>query len=156
MVTHYIHRGLAKKNFKENTLSAFKYSFKKKYGIETDLHATKDNKLICFHDFDLRSKFKLNKKIKDINYFDLKRISKKKKAEIPLLENLLKISKNRYPLLLEIKPLFKKENLSHLVKLVKKTKKYGIISFKENINSFKIKSKLLSKILFSAVLKELL
>ena len=29
MVTHYIHRGLAKKNFKENTLSAFKYSFKK-------------------------------------------------------------------------------------------------------------------------------
>ena len=49
MATHYIHRGLAKKNFKENTLSAFKYSFKKKYGIETDLQVTKDNQLICFH-----------------------------------------------------------------------------------------------------------
>ena len=29
MVTHYIHRGLAKKNLKENTIKAFKYSFKK-------------------------------------------------------------------------------------------------------------------------------
>ena len=27
-----IHRGLAKKNFKENTLNAFRYCFKKKYG----------------------------------------------------------------------------------------------------------------------------
>ena len=51
MSEHYIHRGLAKKSFKENTLSAFKYSFEKKYGIETDLHVTKDNQLICFHDY---------------------------------------------------------------------------------------------------------
>ena len=27
-----IHRGLAKKNFVENSISAFKYCFKKKYG----------------------------------------------------------------------------------------------------------------------------
>ena len=105
MITHYIHRGLAKKNFKENTLSAFKYSFKKKYGIETDLQVTKDNQLICFHDFNLRRKFNLNKNVKDINYYSLKKISKKRKATVPLLKDLLKISKNRYPLLLEIKPL---------------------------------------------------
>ena len=61
MVTHYIHRGLVKKNFKENTIRAFKYSFKKKYGIETDLHATKDNQIVCFHDFTLKRKFNLNK-----------------------------------------------------------------------------------------------
>ena len=48
MVTHYIHRGLAKKNFKENTLSAFKYSFKKKYGIETDLQVTKGQSINLF------------------------------------------------------------------------------------------------------------
>ena len=46
-----IHRGLAKKNFIENTISAFRYCFKKKYGIETDIHCTKDNKIVCFHDF---------------------------------------------------------------------------------------------------------
>ena len=59
MVTHYIHRGLAKKSFKENTLSAFKYSFKKRYGIETDLQVTKDNQLICFHDCPLDVYFAL-------------------------------------------------------------------------------------------------
>ena len=152
MVTHYIHRGLAKKHLKENTVKAFKYSFKKKYGIETDLHVTKDNQIVCFHDFTLKRKFKLNKKIKEINYFDLKKISKNKKIEIPLLKDLLKISKNKYPLLLEIKPLFKKENLLHLIKLTKNTKKYGLISFKEKnlINLYKINKKLPIGLLFLA------
>jgi len=155
MVTHYIHRGLAKKNFKENTLRAFKYSFKKNYGIETDLHATKDNQIICFHDFTLKRKFKLNKKIKEINYHELKKISKKKKNEIPLLKNLLKISKNRQSLLLEIKPLLQKKNLLQLVKLTKNTKKYGLISFKEKnlINLHKINNKLPLGLLFNATAK---
>ena len=150
MTTHYIHRGLAKKNFKENTLSAFKYSFKKKYGIETDLQVTKDNQLICFHDFNLRRRFNLNKNIKDINYYSLKKISKKKKATVPLLKDLLKISKNKYPLLLEIKPLLTKISLLNLIKLIKKTKKYGIISFKEKnlINLYKINKKLSLGLLF--------
>ena len=150
MVTHYIHRGLAKKHLKENTVKAFKYSFKKKYGIETDLHVTKDNQIVCFHDFNLKRKFKLNKKIKEINYFDLKKISKNKKIEIPLLKDLLKISKNKYPLLLEIKPLFKKENLLHLIKLTKNTKKYGLISFKEKnlINLYKLNKELSLGLLF--------
>jgi glycerophosphoryl diester phosphodiesterase len=144
MSLHLIHRGLAKKNFKENTIKSFKYSFKKKYGIETDLHATKDNQIVCFHDFTLKRKFKLNKKIKDINYSDLKKLSKKKKAEIPLLKDLLKISKNKHLLLFEIKPIFKRKNLLHLIKLTKRTKKYGLISFKEKnlINLYKINKKL--------------
>ena len=81
MITHYIHRGLAKKNFKENTIPAFKYSFKKNYGIETDLHVTKDNRFVCFHYYNLKGKFKINKKIKDINYGYLKKITKKKRRQ---------------------------------------------------------------------------
>ena len=123
MVTHYIHRGLAKKNFKENTLSAFKYCFKKRHGIETDLQVTKDNQLICFHDFNLKRKFNLNKNVKDINYSSLKKKSKKVNAPVPLLKDLLKISKNKYSLLLEVKPLLSKQNLLSLIKLIKKTKK---------------------------------
>ena len=79
MTTHYIHRGLAKKNFIENTISAFRYCFKKKYGIETDIHCTKDNKIVCFHDFSLKGKFKINKYLKNLNYKDLLIISKEKK-----------------------------------------------------------------------------
>ena len=152
MPIHLTHRGLSKKNFKENTIKSFKYSFKKKYGIETDLHSTKDNELVCFHDFNLKRKFKLNKKIKDINYSELKRIGKKNKIEVPLLKELIKISKNRFPLLLEIKPLFKKKTLMELIKLVKKIKKYGIISFKEKnlTNLYKINKKLPLGLLFTS------
>jgi len=150
MVTHYIHRGLAKKNFKENTLSAFKYSFKKKYGIETDLQVTKDNQLICFHDFNLRRRFNLNKNVKDINYSNLKKISNKRKAPVPKLEDLLRISRNKYPLLLEIKPLLTKHSLLNLIKLIKQAKKYGIFSFKEKnlINLYKLDKKLILGLLF--------
>ena len=150
MLTHYIHRGLAKKIFKENTLPAFRYSFKKKYGIETDLQVTKDNELICFHDFNLRRKFNLNKNVKDINYSNLKKISNKRKAPVPKLEDLLRISRNKYPLLLEIKPLLTKHSLLNLTKLMKKTKRYGIISFKEKnlINLYKINKKLPLGLLF--------
>jgi len=150
MVTHYIHRGLAKKSFKENTLSAFKYSFKKRYGIETDLQVTKDNQLICFHDFNLRRKFNLNKNVKDINYFTLKKISNKRKAPVPKLKDLLRISRNKYPLLLEIKPLLTKQSLLNLIKLIKKVKKYGIFSFKEKnlINLYKLNKKLNLGLLF--------
>ncbi|MDC1476296.1 glycerophosphodiester phosphodiesterase family protein, partial [Pelagibacteraceae bacterium] len=75
MTIHYIHRGLAKKDLKENTLPAFRYSFKKKYGIETDLHITKDNKFICFHYYNLKSTFNIKKKIKDIKYSYIKKIT---------------------------------------------------------------------------------
>ena len=152
MPIHLTHRGLSKKNFKENTIKSFKYSFKKKYGIETDLHSTKDNELVCFHDFNLMRKFKLNKKIKDINYSDLKKISKENKTEVPLLKELIKISKNRFLLFLEIKPLFKKKTLMKLIKLVKKIKKYGIISFKEKnlSNLYKMNKKLPLGLLFTS------
>ncbi len=139
-----IHRGLAKKNFVENTISSFRYCFKKNYGIETDIHCTKDNKIVCFHDFNLKSKFKVNKSLKDIKYKDLLKISKLKKKPIPLLKNLIKLSKNNKYLMLEIKPLFSKDNLKVLLNEVKKLKNYSLTSFKEKniINLCKAKKSL--------------
>ena len=63
---HLIHRGILRKECKENILSSFRASFQKGYGIETDIHATKDNKFICFHDFTLNRVFKIKKSIKTI------------------------------------------------------------------------------------------
>ena len=150
MTTHYIHRGLAKKKFKENTIQSFKYCFKRKFGIETDLQVTKDNKLICFHDFNLKRKFKLNVNVKDINYSKLKKISNKNKAPIPLLKDLLKISNNKHRLLLEIKPLLNNQNLMSLVNLTKKIKKIRLFSFKEKnlINLYKLNKGLSLGLLF--------
>ncbi len=139
-----IHRGLAKKKFVENTISSFRYCFKKNYGIETDIHCTKDNKIVCFHDFNLKSKFKVNKSLKDIKYKDLLKISKLKKKPIPLLKDLIKLSKNKKYLMLEIKPLFSKDNLKVLLNEVKKLKNYSLTSFKEKniINLCKAKKSL--------------
>jgi len=108
MVTHYIHRGLAKKKLEENTLAAFKYSFKKGYGIETDIHCTKDNKIICFHDFNLKNKFKVNRRIKDTNYNEIKKISLKFNSKVPLLDDLLKLNRSKFPLMIELKTIFSK------------------------------------------------
>ena len=150
MTTHYIHRGLAKKKFKENTIQSFKYCFKRKFGIETDLQVTKDNKLVCFHDFNLKRKFKLNVNVKDINYSKLKKISNKNKAPIPLLKDLLKISNNKHHLLLEIKPLLNNQNLMSLLTLTKKKKKIRLFSFKEKnlINLYKLNKRLSLGLLF--------
>ena len=147
---HIIHRGILNKNYKENCLESFRASFKKKYGIETDIHTTKDEKFICFHDFTLRRIFKINKSVKNINYKDLKKI-KNKKFEIPLLKEVLELSKNRFPIFIEIKPLLNKKLLSKLIMETKGYIKCIFISFKhENIqNLLKINSKVKVGISFS-------
>ena len=144
MVHLLIHRGLAKKNFTENSIPAFRYCFKKKYGIETDIHCTKDSKIVCFHDFNLKGKFKINKLLKNIKYRDLLKISRAKRKPIPLLTDLIKLSKNKRFLMLEIKPLFTKENLKILLKEIKNLKNYSLTSFKEKniVNLYKIKKNL--------------
>jgi glycerophosphoryl diester phosphodiesterase len=103
---HLIHRGIVNKLFKENLLNSFKQSFKKGYGIETDIHATKDNEFICFHDFTLKRILKRNLSVKNLNYSKIKEISTKLGKPIPLLKDLLKASNNKHAIFIEIKPLF--------------------------------------------------
>ena len=113
---HLIHRGIVNKNYKENLLNSFKASFKKGYGIETDIHTTKDGHFVCFHDFTLKRIHKINKSIKNINYFDLVNLTKKN--QIPLLKDLLKLSKNKFKLFIEIKPLMTNKLLRKLKKSI--------------------------------------
>ena len=138
---HLIHRGKVNKKYKENLLKSFNQSFKKGYGIETDIHVTKDNEFICFHDFTLKRIFKKNLSVKNLNYSKIKELSSIFKKPIPLLKDLLKSSKNRYPLFIEIKPAFPNSLLKKLTKETSKFTKCVFISFKhENIyNLLKIK-----------------
>ena len=142
MVQHLIHRGLINKNFQENTIKAFKHSFRRKYGIETDIHVTKDHEFICFHDFTLNRIFKKKISVKNIEYSKIKKISIQNKKPIPLLKDLLKSSKNKYSLFIEIKPSLTKKLLQKLLKETSKFSKCVFISFKhKNIYSLlKIKS----------------
>ena len=137
-----IHRGIVNKQYKENLLKSFKQSFKKGYGIETDIHATKDHEFICFHDFTLNRIFKKKESVKNMKYSKIKKISTQNKKPIPLLKDLLKTSKNKCPLFIEIKPTFSKKLLQKLLKETSKFSKCVFVSFKhENIyNLLKIKS----------------
>ena len=136
---HLIHRGIVNKRFKENLLKSFQQSFKKGYGIETDIHVTKDKEFICFHDFTLKRIFKKNLSVKDINYSKIKEISTKLDKPVPLLKDVLKSSNNKHPLFIEIKPLFSKFLLKKLIKVTSKFTKCVFISFKHE-NIFKLLS----------------
>ena len=132
-----IHRGIANKKLKENCFKSFKESFNKKYGIETDIHFTKDNKIICFHDFTLNRLFKINKSVKNLTYDEIKS-NTKSKISVPLLKDVLKLSKKRYLVFIEIKPILNLRNIKILLNEIKNYKNCIIISFKHT-NLFKIR-----------------
>ena len=132
-----IHRGIANKKLKENCFKSFKESFNKKYGIETDIHFTKDNKIICFHDFTLNRLFKINKSIKNLNFDEIKNKTKSK-ISVPLLKDVLKLSKKRYLVFIEIKPILNLRNIKILLNEIKNYKNCIIISFKHT-NLFKVR-----------------
>ena len=129
-----IHRGLAKKKFLENSTKSFNYCFNKNYGIETDIHATKDKEFICFHDFSLKRVFKKNLSVKNLNYSKIKEISTKLNKPVPLLKDLLKCSKNKHSLFIEIKPTLSISLLRKLLKETSRFKRCVFITFKhENV-----------------------
>ena len=129
-----IHRGLAKKKFLENNITSFKYCFNKNYGIETDIHASKDNEFICFHDFSLKRIFKKKLSVKNLNYSKIKEISTSLNNPVPLLKDLLKCSKNKHSLFIEIKPILSISLIRKLLKETSRYKKCVFITFKhENI-----------------------
>ena len=135
------HRGLWENSIKKNSLESLTNALINGFGIETDIHVTKDNEFVCFHDFTLKRIFNKNLSIKNLNYSKIKEISKKFNKPIPLLKDLIKPSKNKYPLFIEIKPIL---SMLHLKKLLRETSEFKncfFISFKhKNIfNLLKIK-----------------
>jgi glycerophosphoryl diester phosphodiesterase len=132
----FIHRGLLNKDLRENHISAFKKCIEKNYNIETDVHFSKNNVLVCFHDFHLNKLFN-KKKIKDLTSQDLK------KYNITKLNDLLKIIKRKTKILLEIKPSLNQKTLERLEKVYNRYRKNILfISFIEkNLIKIKIKFK---------------
>ena len=132
-----IHRGLVSIRSKENCLKSFKLSFKKNYGVETDIHFTKDNQIICYHDYTLNRLFNINKSIKNLTFDNIKKITKSE-ISVPSLKELLNLSKKKNMVFVEIKPLLSKKAINILINETKKFKNCILISFKHK-NLFKIR-----------------
>lgn len=129
------HRGLSSLA-PENSITAFEKAGKASYyGIEADIHGTKDDELVIFHDYTLPRMVGIEKEIRDLTLKEIKElrlnagnnVSKYNNEHIPTLKEYLKICKkyNVKPIA-EIKRVNKMSSLDDIIIQIKK------LSFKEN------------------------
>ena len=79
MVLYFCKTGVHSIENDENTIEAFDSSISLGYEyIETDVQHTKDNKLVIFHDDDLKRICNLNIKIAEINFDELNKTAEGK------------------------------------------------------------------------------
>ena len=104
---YYIaHRGLHdnKGPAPENSMAAFKLAVEKGYGIEFDVHITRDEQLVIFHDHNIRRITGAEGKVEDMSLKELRShylLASKEKA--PTLWQLLQYVQGRVPLIVELK-----------------------------------------------------
>lgn len=116
---YFAHRGLFdnKKEYPENTMPAFQRAIERGYGIELDVHRTKDGRLVVIHDHVLTRLCKFNSEeddhkllrlktctIEELTYKEIEECTiYDSKERIPLFEDVLKLVSGRVPLIVEIK-----------------------------------------------------
>lgn len=98
------HRGYHDKKYPENSIPAFKKAIRYGYNIEVDVHLTKDEKLVVFHDNNLKRMCKEDKCIEDLTYDELLKYNLlDTKYKIPLLSEVLSLINGQVGLLIETK-----------------------------------------------------
>ena len=140
------HRGLHKgREIPENSMLAFQKAVEKNYGIELDITISKDNEIVVFHDDTLNRLCNVNGNIEDFEYSFLKKLKLYETQEhIPLFSEVLDLTKNKVPLIIEIK---KHKNIGILeTKLCELLNNYAgeyyICSFEKEILTWFKKNKL--------------
>ena len=98
------HRGLHNAVFPENSISAFENAIKKGYAIETDVHITKDKKIVVFHDFNLKRMCGADIEIESLTYAQTQEYFLGGTTQkIPLFSDFLEFVNGKVPLLIELK-----------------------------------------------------
>ena len=127
------HRGIHdNKKIYENTLEAIKLAINKGYIIEIDIHLTKDNQLLVFHDYNTKRLLKENKIVEDSTY---KELNNQNILHLPTLTEVLNLVDGKVPLLIEIKQQRKVGKLEKsLMNILKDYKgEYAIQSFNPKV-----------------------
>lgn len=123
------HRGLSGIET-ENTAAAFVAAGSRSYfGIETDVHMTKDGKFVAIHDENISRVSGIDKIVEESTYEELKNIRLLSKEDgktrsdlvIPLLSEYIKICK-KYgkTAVLELKTDFKREQVEKIIKEIQR------------------------------------
>ena len=102
----YAHRGLhdKKAGIPENSMKAFQRAMELGYGMELDVHLTKDGGLVVMHDDSLKRTCGVNAMVKEKTMAELQECCLEGTEEkIPVLSQVLNIVNGQVPLLIEIK-----------------------------------------------------
>lgn len=101
----YAHRGLHEKPvIPENSMAAFKRAVDEGFGIELDIHLTKDGKLAVIHDSSLLRTAGQNLMIEDLTLEEAKAYNLEESNEkISELSEVLEMNGGRTPFVIEIK-----------------------------------------------------
>lgn len=102
----YAHRGLhdSKNGIPENSMAAFRLAAENGYGIELDVHLTKDGRLAVIHDNSLLRTAGVDVKAKDLTAEELGQYRLEGTEEkIPFLEEVLPLFEGKAPLIVELK-----------------------------------------------------
>ncbi|MBR4994087.1 MAG: glycerophosphodiester phosphodiesterase, partial [Lachnospiraceae bacterium] len=103
---YFAHRGLHdnKSEAPENSMAAFKKAVDAGYGIELDVHITKDLIPVVFHDDTLNRVCGVEGKISDFTLEELEQFRLFETDEkIPLFKDVLELVDGKVPLIVEIK-----------------------------------------------------
>lgn len=98
------HRGLHNKTFSENGLNAFKNAIEHNMAFELDVHLTRDNQLVVFHDSELKRMTGKSGIIEDFSLAELRQNFKLLDGEeIPTLQEVFELTKEKVPIVVELK-----------------------------------------------------
>ena len=100
----YAHRGLWDDGIPENSLPAFRRAAELGFGIETDVHITRDDQLVVFHDDSLERMCGDGRMLADLTLAELRQLRLKGTDEpIPTFDEFLAAVDERVPIIVEIK-----------------------------------------------------
>ena len=100
----YAHRGLWNADRPENSLPAFEAAVHAGFGIEMDVHITRDDRLVVFHDDSLKRMCGVDRPIADCTLDELRTCRLNGTDwSIPTFDAFLDTVNGRVPLLIEIK-----------------------------------------------------
>lgn len=106
MGMNFAHRGLHSrdKSIPENSIAAFRLAARAGYGVELDVHLSKDGQVVVFHDDTLDRVCGVGGRVEDYTYEELQRFPLCGTEErIPLLSEVLHVIRGRGPIILEVK-----------------------------------------------------
>lgn len=108
----YAHRGLWNGERPENSLSAFRAAAEQGFGMEMDVHLTKDGQTVVFHDDNLRRMCGTDRELTECTLAELKELRLKGTEErIPTFDEFLETVDGKVPLIVEIKTCERLEEL---------------------------------------------